>query len=221
MVDSSQYDTVWQKLLMEEAEEKAREAEQLRLADLGRAVETRQLGYDLGSLPDPGVTSPRLGYDVGSLNDYAPAQGMVTNRGEGYGDNDITVNGSPERTVYAPYDCVLRRVGWENPQNHSQGYGYRAYCDRTDGQGGTVVGHMEPGSIPEAGTLIGRDEAMGRYGDPTNGRSRRPHLHRGEYDRTGRLIQPNLPSPFRRSGQRTSPYGPRWGGMHRGEDWVE
>lgn len=193
-------------------------------------VEALKLGYDLDSLPDPRATaSPRLGYDMDSVDDYQPAQGVVTHLGEGYGDYDIVVNGGqspryPARTVKAPYDCVTRRVGWEKDSDHKKGYGYRAYCDRTHGKGGIVIGHMEPDTIPASGTLIRRGEPMGRYGNPTTGDSDGPHLHRGEYDQTGRLIPPNLPSPFYRGGQRTSPYGPRkrnGKSFHKGEDWVE
>jgi hypothetical protein len=41
VVYRNKYANVWQKMLMEEAEEKAREAERRPLADLGRMVEAR------------------------------------------------------------------------------------------------------------------------------------------------------------------------------------
>lgn len=229
------YANVWQKMLLEEQEEKERAAanaeSQRMLEDYDRMLQgaaadrqrnaERKLGYDIGTLPDfGGVTQPppRLPYDL-DLDDPLAGPG-------GYRVDDIVVNGRrgiehPPRTVVAPQDCVTRRVGWQNPGNHHAGYGYRAYCDFTDGSGGIVIGHMEPGSIPEAGTIVRRNEPMGRYDNPSNGNTTGAHVHRGQYDRNGRLIPPNLPSPLPRGGRRTSEFGPRWGRIHEGEDWAE
>lgn len=189
-------------------------------------AEARGFEHDLDALADPGViVSPRLGYDIGSLDGYGRPEGSVTDRGEEYSEHDIVVNGRhAPRTVLAPFDCVIRRVGWENPDSQRQGYGYRAYCSRPDGSG-VVVAHMEPGSIPGVGTAIRKGASMGRYAVPANGDITGAHLHRGEYDRRGALVRPDLPPPFARPGHMTSGYGMRTlrgkRKMHRGEDWIE
>lgn len=235
------YANVWQKMLLEEQEEKERAAanaeSQHMLDDYDRMLQgaavdrqrnaERKLGYDTAALPaSGGVTQPppRLPYDF-DLGDPLAGPGA-----DGYLDGDIVVNGHhktgyPSRTVFSPQDCVTRQVGWQNAKNHKEGYGYRAYCDFTDGTGGIVIAHMQPDTIPPSGTLIGANEPMRRYGNPATGDVTGPHLHRGQYDSSGRLIPPNLPSPFRERGQMLSPYGMRTlrgrTRMHKGEDWIE
>lgn len=226
---TAKYQNYWQRLLQEEAEAKAAGGESPLFAQTDApaspAAPAPPVGgftYDISLLPEPApIYSPRLGYDVESLPEPLAGPGS-----QGYRDGDIVVNGRksssyPARTVLAPQDCVTRRVGWQNPQDHGAGYGYRAYCDFTDGDGGIVVGHMEPGSIPKSGTLVRGNAPMGRYDNPSNGHTTGAHLHRGQYDRTGRLIPPDLPSPFPHGGRRTSGFRPRWGKLHEGEDWVE
>jgi len=234
------YANVWQKMLLEEAEENRRARDRrdlddyeqmLKMAGLesGLRPESQpraapspapRLDYDMAALPDfGGVTQPppRLPYDF-DLGEPLAGPGE-------YQDGEIVVEGRhPSRTVKAPFDCTIRRVGWENPDNHSQGYGYRAYCSRPDGSG-VVVAHMAPGSIPAAGSVIRKDRSMGRYAVPANGDVTGAHLHRGEYDRNGVLIRPNLPPPFEGQGHMTSGYGMRTikgkRKMHKGEDWIE
>lgn len=121
------YKNVWQKMLLEEKEEKERVAanteSQRMLEDYDRMMQgaaadrqrnaERKLGYDMGALPDfGGVTQPppRLPYefDLGE-----PLAGLGA---EGYLDGDIVVNGRDRaRTVKAPYDCTIRRSAGRIP----------------------------------------------------------------------------------------------------------
>jgi murein DD-endopeptidase MepM/ murein hydrolase activator NlpD len=238
VVYRNKYANVWQKMLMEQAEEKAREAEQRRLADLGRMVEARQLDYDLGSLPDPGVTaSPRLGYDMGSLDGYGPVEGTVTDDGKEYNEHDIVVNGRqriyPRGSIAAQCDGEVMRgmTGWQNPERHhgqGAGLGWRTWIACSDGSR-VGYGHLDPNSTLTEGTPVRVGDPMGRMATPTNGRSTGPHVHQQEYDARGRLVAPTRGNPFLRPGHRRGRFGETDGlhrgrnypGGHQGDDWIE
>lgn len=48
---------------------------------------------------------------------------------------DFGTNGVEEKEIYAAEDGMVKIDGWENPSDHSQGYGYRTYLyHATSGQ---------------------------------------------------------------------------------------
>jgi murein DD-endopeptidase MepM/ murein hydrolase activator NlpD len=72
---------------------------------------------------------------------------------------------------------MIAVVGWENPLDHGQGYGFRIRVQGDDGQTYTY-GHTDPASSQvQVGDRVTQGQYLGDYGDPTNGRSDGPHTH--------------------------------------------
>jgi hypothetical protein len=240
------YENVWQKMLLEEAEEKERaaaDAEGRRmLEDYERMLQgaardrqgnaERKLGYDVGALPNfGGVTQPppRLGYDF-DLDDPLAGPG-------GYRVDDIVVNGRrggvtprseqyPARTVLAQCDGRIMpgMTGWQNPQHHSGehgGMGWRTWVQCADGSGRIGYGHMDPGTTLREGTHIKTGQPIGRYADPTNGHTDGgPHVHVQQFDPRERLIQPTVGSPLARPSHMTGAFRAR-SGVHSGPKYKK
>ena len=122
-------------------------------------------------------------------------------------------------------DGKVTRVGWENPNDHKQGFGWRVYVTTADGN--DIYAHMDPQTTPEKDTWVHTGDNMGDYANPTNGKSDAPHLHFERKDATGRSIDPGNAAPIP-NGRVTSPYGdrgpshsgPRYPNGHPGVDIV-
>lgn len=240
------YANVWQKMLLEEQEEnerlEANARDQQMIEDYDRmlqgAAADRQrnagtkLDYNIGALPDfGGVTQPppRLPYD---LDLYEPLAGPGDDRVD-----DIVVNGRrglrQRGTAGAYCDGVVMpgMTGWQNPEIHhgrGAGMGWRTWIRCSDGSR-IGYGHLDPSSTLPQGTRVQQGDSIGRYGDPTNGRSTNPHLHVQAFDRNDRLVQPPGDDPFggrgrrlRRFGERDAMHrGVRYPNGHEGDDWIE
>jgi len=108
-------------------------------------------------------------------------------------------------------------AGWENPQNHGQGLGYRLRILEPDGCYYNY-GHMDPNTTPRSGTVVKPGDHIGEYADPTNGFSTGPHVHIQRHDRTGRIVDPGNVQRAIPGGRTTSPYNDPARSSHPGVD---
>ncbi|WP_310795002.1 M23 family metallopeptidase [Desulfofundulus thermocisternus] len=83
---------------------------------------------------------------------------------------------------------IVDHVGWENPNNHEQGYGY--WIRIKDGSHAYIYGHLQPGTATvKVGDHVQPGQPISQSGN--TGRSTGPHLHFGVLDlRTERYIDP-------------------------------
>lgn len=100
---------------------------------------------------------------------------------------------------------TVTRAGWENPQNHSQGFGWRIYITTPEGEN-DIYAHMDPTTTPCVGTQVQVGDYVGAYANPTNGFSNGPHLHFERHDVNGNPINPGNVDPIP-GGRITTPYG--------------
>ncbi|HVW75223.1 MAG TPA: M23 family metallopeptidase [Rhizomicrobium sp.] len=119
--------------------------------------------------------------DAVSPVEIASAQPGGNGASPAAGDTSPAANG-PDRGFHSATGGKVLAVGWENPQNHQQGYGYRI---KVQGDNGHIFtyGHTDPGSVEvQPGDQVEQGQVLGNYGDPTNGRSSGPHTHLEERD---------------------------------------
>jgi RHS repeat-associated protein len=85
----------------------------------------------------------------------------------------------PEKTkVLAVSDGVVSDIGWQNPKDFDQGFGYRLKIETIDGKQVWTYAHMGPDSIQVyPGQLVLKNEYIGNYAVPANGNATGPHLH--------------------------------------------
>lgn len=99
----------------------------------------------------------------------------------------------PDHRFYSATGGIVKAAGWENPQNHKQGYGYRIQVQGDNGHL-FIYGHADPGSAQvQPGDRVQPGQALGDYADPTNGRSDGPHTHLEERDPSQPLQQQYAP----------------------------
>jgi murein DD-endopeptidase MepM/ murein hydrolase activator NlpD len=134
-----------------------------------------------------------------------------------------------DRSVFAISDGLVGRVGWENPANQAQGFGYRVYVE---GAGGSsdIYAHLSPASVSVAtGDRVIAGQRIGEYASPANGTATAPHLHVERRDARGNSIEIDWAAtrqPVSPTGRNTSPFGNRTHpvtGQHRlhgGYDFV-
>jgi murein DD-endopeptidase MepM/ murein hydrolase activator NlpD len=145
---------------------------------------------------------------------------------------ELDANGIPniiwvyrrDRSVHAAEAGTVSRVGWENPRNHRQGYGYRIYVRTASGE--ERYAHMEPSSvIVTEGSTVEAGDYLGRYGDPPTGNVSGPHVHFERRNSAGAPINPG-DLDITPGGRRTSGFGPRpapvpgASTLHKGVDYV-
>jgi len=100
-----------------------------------------------------------------------------------------------DRDVWVKQEGTVSRIGWEDPNDPTKGYGYRVYVSRPDGLT-DVYAHMDPNSVRyRVGDQLLQRFYLGRYADPTNGRSTGPHLHYGTMNANGEWIDPGADTP--------------------------
>ncbi|WP_139114780.1 M23 family metallopeptidase [Rhizorhabdus dicambivorans] len=241
------YANVWQKMLLEEAEENGRARDRRDLDDYEDMLKMAGLESGLPPEPQPRATpspAPKLDYHVGALPDFGSVtqppprlpydfdlEDPLAGPG-GYQVDDIVVNGRRHQrgTAYSSSDGIVMRgmTGWQNPNDHNRGLGWRTWIERPDGSR-IGYGHLDPSSTLPEGTQVRRGDAIGRYGDSTNGRSTGPHVHVQAFDRNGRLIAPPEDDPFGGRGRRLRRFrerdamhrGARYPNGHQGDDWIE
>lgn len=109
-----------------------------------------------------------------------------------------------ERAVYAVKDGKVFRAGWQDPNNHKKGLGFRISISDEDGY--TQYGHMDPDSLSvSAGDTVKRGDYLGEYASPTNGSSSGPHVHIESRNHAGKIITPPSFSPLN-GGRVTAPF---------------
>jgi murein DD-endopeptidase MepM/ murein hydrolase activator NlpD len=82
-----------------------------------------------------------------------------------------------DRRFYAPTDGTVIKSGWENSENHDQGYGYRLIIRSKDGSIFTL-GHLDENSVTvKENGRIAKGQQLGLYADPSTGNSSAPNLH--------------------------------------------
>lgn len=222
MADRVDHKSVWRKLLAEQDGVSSHAASR-----------SFRLPYDLAGLPEADVYEhdPRLSYDLEPLFDFAPtyrARGAAA-----IGDANVQTAPRPRGEVKAPFDGVIMRsmTGWQNPNAHhgkGSGMGWRTWLLLKDGSR-VGYGHMEPSSTLPDGTEVKAGDIIGRYGNPTNGRSTGPHVHVQAYDKYGRLVAPPAVDPFGGGGKRGRQFrekdamhrGSQYKDGHQGDDWVQ
>ena len=101
------------------------------------------------------------------------------------------MDSSPDRRFYSASNGTVAVVGWENPLDHGQGYGFRIRIQGDDGQTYTY-GHTDPASPKvQAGDRVTQGQYLGDYADPTNGHSTGSHTHFEVRD-PSQPLQPDL-----------------------------
>lgn len=145
----------------------------------------------------------------------------------GYLFNQLANQDRPtrDRSVFADQGGWVSVVGWENPNNQRQGYGYRIYIDTAFGQ--DRYAHMDPLTITvSVGDAVTSGQYLGTYADPPNGIASGPHLHFERRDAAGNPVNPGNVNVVAPGGVRTSGFGPRWHPVfkrnrnHNGVDYV-
>jgi RHS repeat-associated protein len=164
-----------------------------------------------GGLHDPDTKLVRFGY-----RDYMPEIGKWTAKdpiGFAGGDSNLYgyVGGNPVSWV-DPWGLVnavrsgtVTRVGWQNPNNHNQGFGWRVYVTAADNSN-DIYAHMDPQTTPELNAQIQAGDCVGEYANPTNGHSTGPHLHFERRNSDNQQIDPGNVEPIP-GGDITTPYG--------------
>jgi hypothetical protein len=120
---------------------------------------------------------------------------------------------------------TVEEVGWINPDNQSQGMGYRVSINTGDGYTDSY-GHLTPGSVPVVGTnVVANETVIGTMADPSNGVSTGPHVHVERRNPDDVPVNPGTESPFLGPSEITSGFqqvdeGLRGGNPHPGVDHV-
>ena len=76
-------------------------------------------------------------------------------------------------SVVATGAGIVAKAGWENPNNHGQGYGLEIVIDHGNGNI-SRVGHLERTSV-KVGQKVERGQEIGKSGN--SGKSTAPHVH--------------------------------------------
>jgi len=97
--------------------------------------------------------------------------------------------------VLAAAQGSVIQAGWENPNDHSQGYGLRVRIDHANGYE-TLYGHLS-GLIVNLGDPVAESDSIAYTG--STGHSTGPHLHLSVYNNG------NLTDPFGWRGQQPDP----------------
>jgi len=134
-----------------------------------------------------------------------------------------------KREVMAVDSGVVIRMGWENPDNPRQGFGFSIQILSTDGETLWRYAHMEPATRLFEGMLVLEGDVIGRYSVTISGNSTGPHLHLEARDRNNRVytdqgdVQP-ISGGRMTSGiqaNRTVRTNNGWQSRpHNGSDWV-
>lgn len=129
-----------------------------------------------------GWLCPVKGVKVSSL--YGDRKHPVTGVYRKHHGIDI---GAPEgwETV-ATKAGTVSAVGWENPNNHSQGYGLRVWVDHAGGYR-SVYAHLSKTSV-KVGQTVKRGQKIGEIG--STGSSTGPHCHWQICDKDGMSTNP-------------------------------
>jgi murein DD-endopeptidase MepM/ murein hydrolase activator NlpD len=127
--------------------------------------------------------------------------------------------------VYSLSTGRVSRAGWEDPNNHNAGLGWRVWITEGD-RSQMGYGHMDPRTTPPVGTPVEVGDHIGNFANPTNGESTGPHVHVQRFDPSGKLVNPGTIPPLLNS-KVSSPFRPTANPAdkvhplgHGGVDWV-
>jgi RHS repeat-associated protein len=102
-----------------------------------------------------------------------------------------------DRRIYSAESGVVETAGWENPGDHTQGYGFRLKVRMSSDQSLFVYAHVDPNSIQVfEGLVVAKGQYIGEYASPANGGATGPHLHFEWWSKNGTRLDPaaNLPT---------------------------
>ncbi|WP_319562710.1 RHS repeat-associated core domain-containing protein [Marispirochaeta sp.] len=174
------------------------------------------VGNDPVNWVDPLGLLPEVGGTGQPPNPYADARRM---------EAIVNLPGEGE-IVYAQNDGVVFRSGWQDPNNHDTGMGWRTSINTEDGYY-DQDGHLDPESTKSPGTRVHTGDPIGRMADPSNGHTTGPHVHHEQRKFGGgdnNDIDPGVESPFVGDSNITSGYGAQEEGLrtkpHSGVDHV-
>jgi murein DD-endopeptidase MepM/ murein hydrolase activator NlpD len=115
-------------------------------------------------------------------------------------DFGTTITG---KDVYAADDGDVVGVGWENPYDEEQGYGFRVYLYHDDQDQRTVYAHLASTTQVALNDALDRGDILGT--SSSTGISSGPHLHFGVYDGNTTATTSQL-DPFGWQGAGTDPW---------------
>lgn len=125
--------------------------------------------------------------------------------------------------VYTQRSGTVFRSGWQDPDNHDTGMGWRTSINTNDGYY-DQYGHLDPDSTLPAGTVVEAGDPIGRMADPSNGHTTGPHVHVERRRNDGSTVDPGNVSPFAGPSRITDGYGTQEEGLrqhpHTGVDHV-
>ena len=98
---------------------------------------------------------------------------------------------SRDRRIYSAEYGVVETAGWENPDDHTQGYGFRLKIRTGSDESLFVYAHVDPDSIQVfEGLVVAKGEYIGQYASPANGGATGPHLHFEWWSKSGTRLDP-------------------------------
>ena len=96
----------------------------------------------------------------------------------GYLFNQVMHQLENNRMVFSVANGVVSEIGWQDPKNHGNGFGFRMRIATIDGQQSWIYAHLEPDSIQVyQSQVVLQGDYIGDYASPANGNSSGPHLH--------------------------------------------
>lgn len=98
---------------------------------------------------------------------------------------------SQDRRFYSAESGVVETLGWENPNDQTQGYGFRIKIRAVSDESLFVYAHVDPSSTRAfEGLLVSKGEYIGQYASPANGGATGPHLHFEWWSKSGTRLDP-------------------------------
>ena len=102
-----------------------------------------------------------------------------------------------DRRFYAAENGSVETIGWENPNNQKQGYGYRTKLRSDSDSSLFVYAHIDPLSLTVSqGELVIQGQLLGQYASPANGGASGPHLHFEWWSASGKRLDPKTYLPI-------------------------
>jgi hypothetical protein len=138
-----------------------------------------------------------IGGGMGSLAAGGRFQDGAFSAGLGYLFNELGSlkdRGYPERDrrFYSADDGKVETLGWQNPKDEKEGYGFRIKIRTDADQSLFVYGHVDPSSLAVSqGTQVTRGQLLGQYASPPNGGATGPHLHFEWWSKAGTRLDPS------------------------------
>lgn len=134
-------------------------------------------------------TSPQ--YDGDSSSTMTKYDGTTNASYNGHNGIDYATGGQQNKPVLAAADGVVKNVQWQNPNDHTQGYGFYVRIYHGNYGDSTLYGHLNSSGVAVDSTVM-RGAQVGASGN--TGASTGPHLHfsvfRGDTSAVNSSIDP-------------------------------